>query len=116
VPHTRHEPDLSAPIELGAEFIHGRVPETFELLHEVGKAALDTSGAHWTLRDGKLVQTPRICSAISRTHWSGRRSFSNQTSLSNPGSTVALSTVSHLKPQRWQRRSSKASTLPIPRE
>lgn len=53
---TRNEPGLSAPIELGAEFIHGRVPETFELLHEVGKAALDTSGAHWTLRDGKLVQ------------------------------------------------------------
>lgn len=53
---TRHEPDLSAPIELGAEFIHGRVPETFELLREVGKAALDTSGAHWTLRDGKLIQ------------------------------------------------------------
>jgi len=53
---TRHEPDLSAPIELGAEFIHGRVPETFELLREVGKAALDTSGAHWTLREGKLAQ------------------------------------------------------------
>src|ERR1700742_4326707 len=53
---TRHEPDLSAPIELGAEFIHGRVPETFELLREVGKAALDTSGAHWTLSGGKLVQ------------------------------------------------------------
>src|ERR1700730_9764652 len=53
---TRHEPDLSAPIELGAEFIHGRAPETFELLREVGKAALDTSGAHWTLRDGKLVR------------------------------------------------------------
>src|SRR3954469_21796507 len=53
---TRHEPGLSAPIELGAEFIHGRVSETFELLHEVGKAALDTSGAHWTLRDGKLAQ------------------------------------------------------------
>src|SRR5882762_1116394 len=54
--HTRHEPDLSAPIELGAEFIHGRVAETFELLHEVGKAALDTSGAHWTVQDGKLQQ------------------------------------------------------------
>jgi monoamine oxidase len=53
---TRHEPGLSAPIELGAEFIHGRVPETFELLHEVGKAALDTSGVHWTLIDGQLVQ------------------------------------------------------------
>ena len=53
---TRHEPGLSAPVELGAEFIHGRVPQAFELLHEVGKAALDTSGAHWTLRDGELVQ------------------------------------------------------------
>lgn len=53
---TRHEPDLSAPIELGAEFIHGRASETFELLREVGKAALDTSGAHWTLRNGELVQ------------------------------------------------------------
>src|SRR5262245_30157607 len=53
---TRHEPDISAPIELGAEFIHGRVCETFELLREVGKAALDASGAHWTLSDGKLMQ------------------------------------------------------------
>ncbi len=53
---TRHEPGLSAPIELGAEFIHGQVPETFELLQEVGKAALDTSGAHWTLLDGRLAQ------------------------------------------------------------
>src|SRR3954469_5796448 len=53
---TRHEPDLSAPIELGAEFIHGRAPETFELLREVGKAALDASGAHWTLRAGNLAQ------------------------------------------------------------
>lgn len=53
---TRHEPDLSAPIELGAEFIHGLVPETFELLREVGKAALDTSGAHWTRRGAELVQ------------------------------------------------------------
>jgi monoamine oxidase len=53
---TRHEPDLAAPIELGAEFIHGRVCDTFELLREVGQAALDTSGAHWTLRDGQLTQ------------------------------------------------------------
>lgn len=53
---TRHEPDISAPIELGAEFIHGRVPETFDLLRQVGKVAVDSSGAHWTARGGKLVQ------------------------------------------------------------
>src|SRR4029077_242542 len=29
---------------------------TFELLQEVGKAALDTSGRRWTWRDGKLQQ------------------------------------------------------------
>src|ERR1700761_140730 len=50
---TRHEPDSSSPIEMGAEFIHGRVPETFELLQEVGKAALETTGAHLTLLNGE---------------------------------------------------------------
>ena len=53
---TRHEPGLPAPVELGAEFIHGRIAATFELLSEAGKAALDTSGAHWTLLDGRLQQ------------------------------------------------------------
>src|SRR5271156_6714209 len=70
---TRHEPELSVPIELGAEFIHGRVPETFELLQEVGKAALDTSGDHWTLQDGKLRQRTEdlfghLQEALSQSH------------------------------------------------
>jgi monoamine oxidase len=49
---TRHEVDTSAPIELGAEFIHGQIPQTLNLLHEAGTAALNTEGAHWTLHDG----------------------------------------------------------------
>jgi monoamine oxidase len=53
---TLQEPELSAPIELGAEFIHGQVPVTLELLHEAGKTALDTSGTHWTAQHGKLEQ------------------------------------------------------------
>jgi monoamine oxidase len=53
---TRHEPELPVPIELGAEFIHGRVPATIELLGAVGKTVLDTSGAHWTAQHGKLQQ------------------------------------------------------------
>jgi monoamine oxidase len=64
---TRHEPELSAPIELGAEFIHGRVIETLELLQEVGKTALDTSGAHWSAQHGKLAQrTEDLFSEIQR--------------------------------------------------
>jgi monoamine oxidase len=87
---TRHEPDLSAPIELGAEFIHGRVPETFELLREVGRAALDTSGAHWTLRDGKLVQNTEdlfgaIQTALERSNVLKEPDISFETWLSRSG-------------------------------
>lgn len=85
---TRHEPDLSAPIELGAEFIHGRVPETFELLREVGKAALDTSGAHWSFRSGKLAQNTEdllgeIQAALARSKVLERPDVSFETWLSH---------------------------------
>ncbi|HEV2268026.1 MAG TPA: NAD(P)/FAD-dependent oxidoreductase [Steroidobacteraceae bacterium] len=51
---TRVEPGLTAPIELGAEFIHGDSPETSELLRQVGAAPVDTSGERWSLLDGRL--------------------------------------------------------------
>ena len=53
---TRSEPALAAPIELGAEFIHGASPETRELLRSIGEAAIDTSGEHWSLIGGRLQQ------------------------------------------------------------
>src|ERR1700723_2868664 len=46
----------SAPVELGAEFIHGQIPQTLNLLHEAGEAALNTEGSHWTLLNGQLQQ------------------------------------------------------------
>ena len=51
---TRLEPELTAPIELGAEFIHGDSPETIGLLRQTGSAAVDTSGEHWSLIEGRL--------------------------------------------------------------
>jgi monoamine oxidase len=53
---TRFEPALAAPVELGAEFIHGEAPETRELLRHTGAPALDTSGEHWSLIDGRMQQ------------------------------------------------------------
>ena len=53
---TRREADTGTPIELGAEFIHGQIPQTLHLLHEAGAAALDITGGHWTLLHGKLQQ------------------------------------------------------------
>jgi monoamine oxidase len=51
---TRLEPALAAPVELGAEFIHGDSPETRELLRRTGAPAVDTSGEHLSLIDGRL--------------------------------------------------------------
>jgi monoamine oxidase len=51
---TRSEPELLAPIELGAEFIHGDSPQIPALLRQAGAAAIDTSGEHWSLLDGRL--------------------------------------------------------------
>jgi monoamine oxidase len=51
---TRVEPALAAPVELGAEFIHGDSPETSALLRQAGSAALDASGEYWSLLEGRL--------------------------------------------------------------
>ena len=51
---TRLEPALAAPVELGAEFIHGDSPETHALLRQTGAPAIDTSGEHLSLIDGRL--------------------------------------------------------------
>jgi len=51
---TRLEPELSAPLELGAEFIHGDAPETPRLLRQGGTAAIAEAGEHWSLLEGRL--------------------------------------------------------------
>lgn len=56
---THLEPDLSVPLELGAEFIHGDAPETSALLRESAAMAIDTSGEHWSLIAGRLQRRTR---------------------------------------------------------
>jgi monoamine oxidase len=43
-----------SPIELGAEFIHGVPPETFELLNAAGLRAQPVEGDFWYSENGKL--------------------------------------------------------------
>ena len=50
---TRREPGVSLPIELGAEFIHGRPPATLAWLARSNTAIVDAGGDRWILRDGK---------------------------------------------------------------
>src|SRR5687767_13932507 len=44
---THHDPRVSLPIELGAEFIHGSAPLTQKILEHAGLASLDVGGEHW---------------------------------------------------------------------
>ena len=55
--YTRRVRGLAVPVELGAEFVHGRVRETLELAAEAGLMLDELSGA-WTSIEGGKLQTP----------------------------------------------------------
>lgn len=47
-----HLPDLSLPVELGAEFIHGESASTFSIVDAAGLTAMELPDTHWWSRDG----------------------------------------------------------------
>lgn len=51
---TRHDPVCQAPVEFGAEFIHGKPPEIWEPLHAAGIEIEEVSGRNWCSQSGKL--------------------------------------------------------------
>jgi monoamine oxidase len=55
---------LPVPVELGAEFIHGRPEATFSLLRQAGIAALERTGDGWYGRGGKLERMGEIFAEI----------------------------------------------------
>src|SRR6266568_2558250 len=51
---TQRDPVCDAPIELGAEFIHGKPPEIWDLLRRNHLDAIEVNGDVWCVREGKL--------------------------------------------------------------
>lgn len=51
---TRRLPGIPVPVELGAEFIHGRPEATFALMQKAGIAAVDSTRTQLIALDGKL--------------------------------------------------------------
>jgi monoamine oxidase len=51
---TRNEPDVPIPLELGAEFIHGRSPVTLRWLRRFNTPIVDASQTRFSIRGGKL--------------------------------------------------------------
>ena len=67
---TAHPPGLSAPVELGAEFVHGPRPDVLTILEGRGTPAVELCGEVWQARDGRLTPAAgffeRVRSVIRR--------------------------------------------------
>ncbi len=53
---TRHDPHSTFPIELGAEFIHGRPPEIWEALRKHKVPVTEVDGDNWCVRKGRISE------------------------------------------------------------
>ena len=63
---TRREPGVTLPIELGAEFIHGRAPATLGWLARSNTAIVDAHGERFTLHDGKPEPADNLFEQMKR--------------------------------------------------
>ncbi len=55
---TRHVPGLARPVELGAEFVHGRPPELLALLDEASLAITEGEGDQLCFLEGQVQDCP----------------------------------------------------------
>lgn len=51
---THIDSDCNCPVELGAEFIHGRPPEIWEILRRANAKITEVEGDAWCVEDGRL--------------------------------------------------------------
>jgi len=64
--YTRVEPDTPLPIELGAEFIHGRSPATLRWLRRFNTPIVDASQNRFSIRAGKLDDADDVFDEMKR--------------------------------------------------
>src|SRR5436309_5141608 len=55
--HTLHDPASPLPVELGAEFVHGRPREVWAIIERAGLDAREASERHWYVRGGELTKS-----------------------------------------------------------
>jgi monoamine oxidase len=52
---TKRDPVTHAPIELGAEFVHGRPPEILDIMRHLKIELVESSGVDWCEEEGRLL-------------------------------------------------------------
>ena len=61
---THRDPRFPAPLELGAEFVHGDAPLTEAILREAGLSDFDIVGDHWRAERGRLRRFNRYTTQV----------------------------------------------------
>src|SRR5207248_7994040 len=61
---TLNESSQGAAIELGAEFVHGRPPEIFDLLPDAHLQPIELAGESWFSHEGKLDRSERMIEGL----------------------------------------------------
>lgn len=61
---TRHERGIDIPIELGAEFVHGKPPDIFSIVAASGLGLNEVSGAQWCENGGRIEDCPDFFPAL----------------------------------------------------
>ena len=52
--HTVHDNGVQTPVEAGAEFVHGKPPETWDVIRAAGLSAHDVNDDHWRFAEGRV--------------------------------------------------------------
>jgi monoamine oxidase len=63
---TQHVPGHPLPLELGAEFIHGRPPESFALVEQAGLLVYEVNGDDWLAQNRQLVRSDTLWQQVDQ--------------------------------------------------
>jgi len=63
---THHDATESLPIELGAEFIHGKSPELFSIIERAGLKLEEITSRHWYFENGRLAKSGDFWSTVEQ--------------------------------------------------
>jgi monoamine oxidase len=77
--HTLRGGGWPVPVDLGAEFIQGRIPALFGLAYQTGQPVVELNGSRWQARAGQLTSAneflPRMDKILSRLRADNDQSF-----------------------------------------
>src|SRR5881394_3037852 len=63
---THRDAALPVPVELGAEFVHGRARALWEIIARARLLACDTTERHWYLHEGRVVDSREFWAELEK--------------------------------------------------